>query len=47
MGSGTTAVSAVKSCRNYVGYDINEDYITLADRRIAAVKQSTPPERVV
>lgn len=34
MGSGTTALSALKANRNYVGYDINEDYITLANKRI-------------
>jgi site-specific DNA-methyltransferase (adenine-specific) len=40
MGSGTTAVSAIKSQRNYIGYDINEDYIALANKRIKTVKQS-------
>jgi site-specific DNA-methyltransferase (adenine-specific) len=40
MGSGTTAVSAIKSQRNYIGYDISEDYIALADKRIETVKQS-------
>lgn len=40
MGSGTTAVSAIKSHRNYVGYDINEDYIALANKRIKIAKQS-------
>jgi site-specific DNA-methyltransferase (adenine-specific) len=40
MGSGTTAVSAIKSQRNYIGYDISEDYITLANKRIKIVNQS-------
>jgi site-specific DNA-methyltransferase (adenine-specific) len=40
MGSGTTAVSAIKSQRNYVGYEINKDYIDLANKRIKTVKQS-------
>jgi site-specific DNA-methyltransferase (adenine-specific) len=35
MGSGTTAVSAVKSERNYVGYEISEEYIDLAHKRTA------------
>jgi site-specific DNA-methyltransferase (adenine-specific) len=39
MGSGTTAVAAVKAKRNYVGYDINEDYIQLANNRIKLVSQ--------
>jgi site-specific DNA-methyltransferase (adenine-specific) len=34
MGSGTTAVAAVKAKRHYVGYDINEAYIQLANKRI-------------
>jgi site-specific DNA-methyltransferase (adenine-specific) len=39
MGSGTTAVSAVKSQRNYVGYDINEAYIVLANNRIKTARE--------
>ncbi len=38
MGSGTTAVSAVKSARNYVGYEISEEYINLAEARINSIK---------
>jgi site-specific DNA-methyltransferase (adenine-specific) len=34
MGSGTTAVAAIKTKRNYIGYDINEEYIELANNRI-------------
>jgi site-specific DNA-methyltransferase (adenine-specific) len=34
MGSGTTAVVAKKTKRNFIGYDINEDYIKLANNRI-------------
>jgi site-specific DNA-methyltransferase (adenine-specific) len=41
MGSGTTAVAAIKAKRNYVGYDINEDYIQLANNRIKLVSQET------
>lgn len=33
-GSGTTCLSAIKSDRHYVGYDIEEDYIKLANERI-------------
>jgi len=35
MGSGTTAVSAIKSERNFVGYDISQEYIDLAEKRIS------------
>ena len=34
MGSGQTAIAAVKTRRHYVGYDINEEYTRLAERRI-------------
>ena len=34
MGSGTTAVVATKTKRHYIGYDINEEYIRLANNRI-------------
>jgi DNA modification methylase len=34
MGSGTTAVAAIKNQRNFVGYDTNSDYIKLAYQRI-------------
>jgi site-specific DNA-methyltransferase (adenine-specific) len=35
MGSGTTAVAALKSERKFIGYDINQEYINLAERRIS------------
>ncbi|MDR1878868.1 MAG: site-specific DNA-methyltransferase [Bacteroidales bacterium] len=34
MGSGTTAVSALKSERKFVGYDISQEYINLANKRV-------------
>jgi len=34
MGSGQTAIAAVKSKRNYVGYDIDKSYCSLAEKRI-------------
>lgn len=34
MGSGTTAVSAIKSDRKFVGYDVSEEYIKLAESRV-------------
>jgi site-specific DNA-methyltransferase (adenine-specific) len=41
MGSGTTAVAAVKTKRRYIGYDISEDYIKLANNRIKRVIQES------
>jgi len=34
IGSGTTALAALKSGRKYIGYDISEEYIKLAENRI-------------
>jgi len=36
MGSGQTAIAAVKTGRYYVGYEINEEYVRLAESRIRA-----------
>lgn len=41
MGSGTTAVAALKSGRKYIGYEISKDYVNLANRRILPYKQQT------
>jgi site-specific DNA-methyltransferase (adenine-specific) len=40
MGSGTTAVAAINTKRNYIGYDINVDYIKLACERIKNAKEN-------
>lgn len=34
MGSGTTAIAAIKSERKFVGYDISQEYIELAEKRV-------------
>ncbi len=34
IGSGQAAIAAVKTHRHYVGYDISEEYVRLAERRI-------------
>jgi modification methylase len=36
MGSGTTALSALKAGRKFTGYEINEDYKRISDNRISA-----------
>jgi site-specific DNA-methyltransferase (adenine-specific) len=46
MGSGQTALAALKSGRHYVGYEVDERYVTLAQERIArftATLQGGPP----
>lgn len=34
IGSGQSAIAAIKTQRHYVGYDINEEYVKLAEKRI-------------
>lgn len=34
IGSGSTAVAAIKSNRHFVGYDINPEYIKMSEKRI-------------
>jgi site-specific DNA-methyltransferase (adenine-specific) len=38
MGSGQTALGAMKAGRRYVGYELNEEYLALANNRIAGFK---------
>ena len=37
IGSGTTAVAAIKSKRNFVGYDIKDEYVQLSKNRIDSI----------
>jgi len=34
IGSGQTAIAAIKTGRYYVGYEINGEYVKLAEKRI-------------
>ncbi|MFN3480023.1 MAG: DNA-methyltransferase [Thermodesulfovibrionales bacterium] len=34
LGSGQTALAAIKTNRYYIGYEINEEYVRLAEKRI-------------
>ncbi len=45
IGSGQTAIAAIKTGRFFVGYDIEEKYVRLAERRIREflVKVKSPP----
>jgi len=36
MGSGQTALAALKAGRHFVGYEVNEEYLKLAEKRIRA-----------
>jgi len=34
MGSGQTAIAALKAGRHFTGYEVNEEYFGLANKRI-------------
>lgn len=38
IGSGTTAVAAVETGRRYVGYDVSEEYLEVAGKRIRSAQ---------
>jgi site-specific DNA-methyltransferase (adenine-specific) len=40
MGSGSTAVAAVRTGRHFVGYDTNQAYIDIAEARIAEARET-------
>lgn len=39
MGAGATAVAAVQTGRHYIGYDVSEEYCTLARTRVSESRQ--------
>lgn len=43
LGSGSTAVAAVRTGRRYVGYDVDPAYVELAERRVAAEQSTLSP----
>ena len=43
MGSGQTALAALKAGRHFVGYEVNDEYVQLARDRILQASQETTP----
>lgn len=39
MGSGTTAVACLRTGRNYIGYEISNEYCNIAEQRISQAKE--------
>jgi site-specific DNA-methyltransferase (adenine-specific) len=39
MGSGSTAIAALKAGRHYVGYEIEAEYVKLANQRISSYRR--------
>jgi modification methylase len=42
MGSGSTAIAAAQTGRHYVGYDLDPEYIELAETRLRSVDRGRP-----
>ena len=42
MGSGSTALASIRTERHYVGFDTDDAYVALAERRIAAERAAGP-----
>ena len=40
-GSGTTCIAAIQNNRNYIGYDIVEEYVDLSNKRISQLKNQS------
>lgn len=40
-GSGQTCLAAIKTGRNYIGYDIDSNYVNLAEKRINSYRSQT------
>lgn len=38
MGSGTTAVACIRTERQYIGFEIEQEYISMAEDRIKLAK---------
>ncbi len=45
MGSGSTALAAFKSDRKYIGYEVDPEYMKLAEDRLAAYRLQMADER--
>jgi DNA modification methylase len=45
-GSGTTCVAAKSSGRNYIGIDIAEDYVSIANERLRTETIIRPEDRL-
>jgi DNA modification methylase len=39
MGSGTTAIACINTNRNYIGYELDEKYFEIAQKRIEDAKK--------
>ena len=46
MGSGQTALAAMKSGRHFIGYEIEPEYVDLARKRIQAFEEDSQNQEI-
>ncbi|MHA1169269.1 MAG: DNA-methyltransferase [Candidatus Hodarchaeales archaeon] len=46
MGSGQTALAALKSRRRFIGYDVSQEYVKLAEKRIMQFRRESKIEKL-
>ena len=44
IGSGQTALAVIKTGRHYIGYELSQEYVALASKRIQEVIASNQPD---
>jgi site-specific DNA-methyltransferase (adenine-specific) len=44
-GTGATAVAALETGRRFIGFELEKDYVTIANRRLRQARKSNPPAR--
>ena len=42
MGSGTTAIAAIRQKRNFIGFELEKKYFDIAENRIKEELQNVP-----
>lgn len=47
MGSGTTAVAAVRTNRNFIGFEISEEYVRIANQRLENVYDELSKRKLI
>ena len=40
MGSGTTGVAAIKTNRNFIGIELDDEYFNIAEERISNINKN-------
>lgn len=41
MGSGTTAIAAIRTKRNFIGFELSEEYCKIANKRCCKEQDNT------